>query len=191
MKTRLVPCLGEWRAARLHARLTAHALRTAAAAGCGPVELYDTAKQRGADLGERMYHALSQALRRHRGAIVIGSDCPALQPRDLRRAARLLAGGCHVVLAPAEDGGYVLIGARRISRRLFSGIAWGTTEVYETTAQKLDGLGYRWRALPRLWDVDRPEDLARIRWLRLPSSARPGARRSRDSRAHSGGSSPP
>jgi glycosyltransferase A (GT-A) superfamily protein (DUF2064 family) len=177
VKTRLAARLGDWRAARLHARMTAHALRTAAAAGCGPVQLYDTAKQRGADLGGRMHRALSQALRRHRGAIVIGADCPALRPADLRRAARWLAGGYDVVLAPAEDGGYVLIAAKRVSPRIFSGIAWGGPEVYEATAERLDALGYRWRALQRLWDVDRPEDLERLRWLRFASAARPGVRR--------------
>jgi glycosyltransferase A (GT-A) superfamily protein (DUF2064 family) len=177
VKTRLVPRLGAWGAARLHARLTAHALRTAAAAGCGPVELHDTPKQRGADLGERMHRALSRTLRRHRGAIIIGSDCPALRPADLARAARLLAGGYEAVLAPAEDGGYVLIGARRVSPRLFSGIAWGGPGVYEATIQKLDSLGYRWRALRRLWDIDRPEDLERLRGLRYASGARPRARR--------------
>jgi rSAM/selenodomain-associated transferase 1 len=177
VKTRLVPRLGEWGAARLHARLTRHALRVARAAACGPVELHDTAKQRGADLGERMHSALARALRRHRGAIVIGSDCPELRPTHLERAARWLAGGSQVVLAPAEDGGYVLIGARRISPRLFSAIAWGGPEVYEATARRLDALGYRWRALPRLWDVDRPEDLDRLRWLRYAAAVRRGARR--------------
>jgi glycosyltransferase A (GT-A) superfamily protein (DUF2064 family) len=108
---------------------------------------------------------------------VIGSDCPALHPGDLRRAARLLAGGCDVVLAPAEDGGYVLIGARRISPRLFSGIDWGSFSVFEQSVARLETLGYRWRALRRLWDVDRPEDLQRLRWLRYASAARPGARR--------------
>ena len=166
VKTRLVPRLGEWRAARLHARLTAHALRVAAAARCGPVELHDTAKQRGSDLGSRMHRALSRALRRHRGAIVIGADCPALEAADLARAARLLAGGCDVVLAPAEDGGYVLLGARRISPRLFSGIEWGGTSVYDATVRNLDALGWRWRALRMLWDVDRPEDLERLGSLR-------------------------
>ena len=177
VKTRLVPRLGEWGAARLHARLTRHALRIAAAASCGPVELHDTARQRGADLGERMHRALARALRRHRGAIVIGSDCPELRPADLVRAARLLAGGSEVVLAPAEDGGYALIGARRVSPRLFSDIAWGGPAVYETTVRRLGALGYRWRALRRLWDVDRPEDLERLRWPRFASAARPGARR--------------
>ena len=177
VKTRLVPRLGEWRAARLHARLTRHALCVARAADCGPVELFDTSKQRGADLGERMHRALARALRRHRGAIIVGSDCPALRPRDLRRAARWLAGGCDAVLAPAEDGGYALIAAKRVSPLLFSGIAWGGPDVYVMTMRKLVSLGYRWRALERVWDVDRPEDLERLRWLRFSLAARPGVRR--------------
>ena len=177
VKTRLVPRLGEWRAARLHARLTRHALSTARAAACGPVELYDTSKQRGADLGERMHRALAGALRRHRRAIIIGADSPALRPRDLRRAARWLAGGCDVVLAPAEDGGYALIGARRVAALLFRGVAWGGPGVYEATVRKLVSLEYRWRSLERVWDVDRPEDLERLGWLRFASAVRPGVRR--------------
>ena len=177
VKTRLIPRLGEWRAARLHARLTRHALCTARAADCGPVELLDTSKQRGSDLGERMHRALARALRRHRGAIIVGADCPALRPRDLRRAARWLAGGCDAVLAPAEDGGYALIGARRVSPLLFNGIAWGGPDVYAMTMRKLVSLGYRWRALEQVWDVDRPEDLERLRWLRFSLAARPGVRR--------------
>ena len=177
VKTRLVPHLGAWRAARLHRRLTRHALGTARAAACGPIDLYDTSRQRGSDLGERMHHALARALRRHRAAIIIGADCPALRPRDLRRAARWLAGGCDVVIAPAEDGGYALIGAKRVSPLLFSGIAWGGPDVYESTMRKLVSLSYRWRALERVWDVDRPEDLERLRWLRFASAVRPGVRR--------------
>jgi glycosyltransferase A (GT-A) superfamily protein (DUF2064 family) len=124
-----------------------------------------------------MHHALARALRRDRGAIVIGADCPALRPRDLRRAARWLAGGCDVVLAPAEDGGYALIAARRVSPLLFGGIAWGGGDVYGTTVRKLVSLEYRWRTLERVWAVDRPEDLERLRWLRFASAARPGVRR--------------
>jgi uncharacterized protein len=181
-KTRLIPRLGAWGAARLQARLTAAAVRTARAARCGPVELHVTARhslfdrevrlQRGRDLGERMYNAFSKA----KGpAILIGTDCPALRPADLRRAARLLAGACDAVLAPAEDGGYALIGLKRAKRELFEGIAWGSRHVYADTVKKL--AGYRWRALRTLWDVDRPEDLERLRALRLPSAGRPGARR--------------
>ena len=185
VKRRLVPRLGASGAARLQLRMTRHALRTAAAAGCGPVELHLTGRhrlfkksqlQKGADLGERMHRALSRALRRHRGAILIGADCPALRPADLRRAARLLAGGCDVVLGPAQDGGYVLLGARRVSPRLFEGIAWGTSGVYPATVKALDAAGYRWRALRLLWDVDRPQDLERLRALRSFSMPRRCAR---------------
>jgi rSAM/selenodomain-associated transferase 1 len=192
-KTRLIPRLGQWRAARLHARLTLQALDTARAARCGLVEVHGTRRhsffknlkvsfrlQRGGDLGERMHRALSRATR-HGPAILIGTDCPMLRPADLRRAARWLRGGADVVLAPAEDGGYALIGARRISLSIFQGIAWGGEEVYEETVKRLNRAGYRWRALRRVWDVDRPEDVDRltaaVRSLRFASTARRGARR--------------
>lgn len=183
-KTRLVPCLGEWRAARLHAQLTASTVRTALAARCGSVELHGSARhsffsslnvpfrlQRGRDLGERMHHALS----RNPGAILIGADCPELTAADLRQAARLLRGGYEVVLAPAEDGGYALIGARHVAPEMFRGIAWGTSSVYRETVKRLKGK--RWRALRPVWDVDRPEDLPRLRALRFASAGRRRVRR--------------
>ena len=179
-KTRLVPRLGTWGAARLHLRLIRHALRTARAAHCGPVELHLTRRhslfpgarlQRGGDLGERMYHALE----RHPGAILIGTDCPQLKAADLRRAARLLQAGYDAVLAPAEDGGYALIGSRFPRTEWFQGIAWGGPRVYAETVQRL--AGHRWRALRTLWDLDRPQDLERFRALRWPSGSRRGAPR--------------
>jgi rSAM/selenodomain-associated transferase 1 len=183
-KTRLVPALGEWGAARLHERLTRHAVRTALVAGCGRVEIHGTRRhsffdslglsfrvQRGRDLGERMHHALG----RNPGAILIGTDCPALTAADLRRAARLLCGGYEAVLAPAEDGGYALIALRRVAPEIFRNIAWGTSSVYEETVKRL--AGYRWRALRTVWDVDRPEDLPRLRALRLASAGRRRVRR--------------
>jgi len=182
-KTRLVPRLGEWRAARLQARLTLHALRTARAAG--EVALYGTRRhsffrslgvafrlQRGRDLGERMYSAFVDA----RGpAVLIGTDCPVLTSADLRRAARWLKGGCDAVLAPAEDGGYALIALKHPRRELFENIGWGGPQVYADTVKKLRGC--RWRALRTVWDVDRPEDLDRLRSLRGSSAARRCARR--------------
>ncbi len=173
-KTRLIPRLGAWGAARLQARLTRHAVATARAARCGPVELQLSKKQKGRDLGERMHRALSGAVR---PAIIIGSDCPELRPSDLRQAMRWLAGGYDAVLAPAEDGGYALIGMRRVSPRIFDGIDWGTSQVYAQTVRRLQSAGWRWRALRTVWDVDRPEDLDRLRWLRFSSALRRGARR--------------
>jgi uncharacterized protein len=177
VKTRLAARIGEWRAAQLHLRLTRRALRTAREAGCGPVELHVTDRhaafdfhdavfrQKGSHLGERMY----RALRRHRRAILIGSDCPALEPRDLRRAARLLCAGYRVVLQPAQDGGYVLVAARAAPRAMFEGVDWGTSRVMAQTAKRLQGV--RWANLRTLRDVDRPEDLDQIAPLFLRRSA--------------------
>jgi len=189
VKTRLVPRLGAERAARLHLQLISTAVRTAQHARCGPVELHATQfhsslvmgvpvrLQHGRDLGERMHHALRGALRRHRRAILVGSDCPSLTPTDLRRAARWLQGGADVVLAPAEDGGYALIGARRIAPQVFAGVPWGSAEVLAQTEANLRRARLDFRLLRTVWDVDRPADLERLRSRRFSSAARRGARR--------------
>jgi uncharacterized protein len=176
-KTRLIPRLGAWRAARLQARLIARTLRTARAAGCG-VELHTTRRhkfceslgktktQKGRDLGERMFNAFEKGLRRHRAVILVGTDCPALTPRDLQRAARLLCGACDAVLAPAEDGGYALIALRKVSRRIFDGIDWGSDAVLRQTLLRMKECNFSRRLLRTVWDLDRPDDLPRLASLR-------------------------
>jgi rSAM/selenodomain-associated transferase 1 len=199
VKTRLVPRLGAERAARLQERLIRSALRTAA--GCGHVQLHVTRghawfrtlgapvrMQRGADLGERMHHALRVALRRHRTVVLIGNDAPSLRATDLGQAVRWLRGGVDIVLAPAEDGGYALIAARRIDARVLEGIRWGGPDVLAATRRNIARAGLRYRLLRTVWDVDRPEDLERLRSLRFSSASRPPARQSRRSRGHSDGS---
>jgi hypothetical protein len=111
--------------------------------------------QQGDDLGERMARALSRAM----PAIVMGSDCPSLTPADLREAAAALDWGVDAVLGPARDGGYVLLGLRRIDASLFEGITWGTDTVLQETRSRLRSLGWRWHELPTRFDIDRPEDL--------------------------------
>jgi rSAM/selenodomain-associated transferase 1 len=182
VKTRLVPLLGKKGAARLQAQLVEKTLVTAHTAEIGEVVLYCAPGTRGkffqqmqkhfgvrlhsqgrGDLGERMY----RALRRHPGAILVGSDCPALRPADLRAAARALRGDADAVLSPAEDGGYALIGVRRVSRGLFKGVEWGSARVLAQTRLRLKRLRWRWTELRTVWDVDRPEDVARLRKSRL------------------------
>jgi hypothetical protein len=175
-KTRLIPRLGAWRAARLHARLTERALRVARAADCGAVEL-QIRQQRGRDLGERMFNSFRKALRRHRRVVLIGTDCPVLQPADLQRAARLLCGACDAVLAPAEDGGYALIALKKVRGELFEGIEWGGNTVLRNTLLKIESLDWKVRLLRSVWDLDRPEDLDRFRSLRFSSGRRQVARR--------------
>jgi uncharacterized protein len=195
VKTRLAPALGPWRAARLHARLVERTLRTAVAARAGTVELHVAPRrhgffqhlhkqtgvflrlQSGGNLGERMAAAFAGALRRHRFVVLIGSDCPLLRASDLRRAVRLLRGASDAVLAPAQDGGYVLIGLRRRRPQLFDAVAWGEASVLESTVRNIEAQGLALRTLRTLWDVDRPEELERLRSLRHGAGSRRSARR--------------
>src|SRR5690606_19002336 len=195
VKTRLASRLGAAGAARLQARLTANAVDTALRAQIGVVELHGAPArhqflrllgsrariavrpQKGKDLGERMRNAFERVLRRHRPVVLIGADCPALTPGDLRRAVRLLRGGADVVLAPAEDGGYALVGLRRVRPRLFEDIAWGGAEVLAQTLRRAGEARLAPRALRTVWDVDRPPDLERLRALRFRAGARRAARR--------------
>jgi len=181
VKTRLVPVLGAEGAARLHARMAEKALRTASQVAdavelhCAPRArhlFFERARrrfgavlrtQKGGDLGQRMQGALRTALRRRRHVVLIGSDCPDLQARDLAAALRALRAGADAVFAPAQDGGYALIGLRRVSDRLFAGVDWGSPDVMAQTRTRLRALGWRWKELRTVWDVDRPEDVARLR----------------------------
>lgn len=182
VKTRLAPLLGEEGAARLHARLVEKTLRTARDSGIGAIDLYcspgtkdvffarmkkrfgvNLESQGRGDIGDRMYRAFKRALRSHAYVVLVGSDCPVLKPADLRAAVRVLRDGADAVLAPAEDGGYPLIGLRRVSRQLFDGIPWGGPEVLARTRGRLKALHWCWEELRILWDVDRPEDVLRLR----------------------------
>lgn len=181
VKTRLVPLIGERRAAALHARLIEHTLEVAREAAIGPLELHGApaadpflaacAKRFGAtlveqcagDLGTRMHHALGNAVSRGAThAILIGSDCPPLASRHLREAQQALAGAVDAVFAPTEDGGYALIGVRRPDARLFHGVNWSTPAVMLETRARLTALAWRWTELETLWDVDRPPDYERL-----------------------------
>ncbi len=185
VKTRLIPALGPDGAAELHARLLERTLETAHAAACAPVELWCTPDldhpafeaaagrygvtlrtQPPGDLGQRMQQALAATLADAGRAVLVGCDGPALTPQDLADAFTALDDH-DVVLGPAEDGGYVLIGARRVSPVLFDGIEWGGPRVLRQTRGRLVALGWRWHELRMLWDVDRPDDLDRLSELGL------------------------
>ena len=189
-KTRLVPTLGEEGAARLHAALVRRALEVAVASGVGPVELWcapDAAHpffrdcaaefgvalrvQRGSDLGERMRAAFEAALGENAALVLIGSDCPALTPEAVREAAQALRGH-DAVLAPAEDGGYVLVGLSRPQPGIFTGMAWGGAAVMAQTRERLARAGATWKELGTFWDIDRPEDYARLEREGLLRAAR-------------------
>jgi rSAM/selenodomain-associated transferase 1 len=173
-KTRLIPAIGAHAAAVLQERLTAHAVETAIAAHVGPVTLccapdathtsfrelaarfpITLAQQPDGDLGARMLAALGAC------GLVIGSDCAAFTPDHLRAASAALD-EADVVLIPAEDGGYVLIGMRKPQPALFSDMAWGGPAVLAETRKRIAALKLKATELAPLWDVDTEGDLARL-----------------------------
>ena len=175
-KTRLIPVIGAHAAAVLQERLTERAVATAREAGVGPVTVWcapdpshpsfrelvtrhaaTLKRQPAGDLGARMRAAIAGS---GRATLVIGTDCPALTADHLRTAAAALR-EADVVLIPAEDGGYVLIGARMAHRQLFSGIAWGAFSVLAETRARIADLKLTRVELPALWDVDTEADLDR------------------------------
>jgi rSAM/selenodomain-associated transferase 1 len=178
-KTRLAPALGANGAAALQARLMERAVDTARSANIGPVTLWAApdqdhpafqtlaalfgvtlARQPDGDLGARMLAALAAA---PGAAIVIGTDCPALQPAHLRAAADALAGGIDAVVVPVEDGGYALVGMREPQPALFVDMPWSTADVMAETRRRMTRLSLTWREPARLWDVDRPQDVERLK----------------------------
>jgi glycosyltransferase A (GT-A) superfamily protein (DUF2064 family) len=79
-----------------------------------------------------------------------------------------LKAGSDVVLGPATDGGYVLIGVSKVVPGLFEGIQWGADRVLAATIDKIRSQNLKHQILDMLWDVDRPEDLTRLNELEPP-----------------------
>jgi hypothetical protein len=120
--------------------------------------------QHGADLGARMAECAGAVLAAGaEGVVLIGTDAPHIPAERLRRAVRLLRESAHdVVLGPSDDGGYCLIGFRRLHRELFDSMSWSTAGVFDETLARCRSLQLRVALLPPGYDVDTPEALARL-----------------------------
>lgn len=183
VKTRLQPMLGVDGAMDLHQRLIRYTWQRLAAsqgtlgirselwasgvggdmffAGLNPTPFL--AIQTGRDLGERMWSAASHALESAQYVIIVGADCPSVDLNYVQEAVTALKRGVPVVLGPADDGGYVLLGVRKpLVPEMFSDIPWGTDQVLIRTRSRLREQGIGWQELSPRWDVDRPEDLKRL-----------------------------
>ena len=171
-KTRLAPTLGEEGAAGLYRRLAKRCCSKMMASGY-PVEVqYDLAsegefrawlgdgptyvQQADGDLSARLLAAT-----RDGPHIYFGADTPDLTVDIVTDAAMLLIHSHDVVIGPAEDGGYYLIGMKYQVPQLLRDMPWSTDRVLPVTLERLDALGIEPFLLPTLADCDRPEDLAR------------------------------
>ncbi|MES1021995.1 TIGR04282 family arsenosugar biosynthesis glycosyltransferase [Gloeocapsa sp. BRSZ] len=178
-KTRLIPLLGAVEAAQLQRQMTEHTLLQVSKLGDrlltvevrfadGNSELMqrwlgnhlDYQPQGEGELGERIKRSLAAAFARGSQRVVtIGTDCPGITAELLATAFDQLH-ECDLVLGPAIDGGYYLIGLNRLIAELFNGISWGSSEVLQQTQAIAQTLNLSVALLPPLADVDRPEDLA-------------------------------
>ncbi|MGA9382374.1 MAG: TIGR04282 family arsenosugar biosynthesis glycosyltransferase [Phormidium sp.] len=175
-KTRLIPVLGAEGAANLHRQLTETVITQVKELQDVLIEVHFTGgnqqlmqawlgenltykQQSEGDLGRRMTTAFQTAFNNGiEKVVIIGSDCPALQSQLIEEAFAALFQH-ELVLGPATDGGYYLIGLKRLIPELFTGVNWGTSEVLHQTVEIAESLKLTVAYLTTLSDVDRPEDL--------------------------------
>ena len=181
VKTRLHAVLEPEDCAALHARLVRLTLDKLTRPQLYPVELWcapdcgdaffrdcrhdyelELHAQAGDDLGQRMHTALCRSLETCDAAVLVGTDCPSLTRTDIDTACRQLLAGTDVVLGPATDGGYYLVGLRQPHPELFTGISWGRGEVLAQTLARARQQVLQVYLLPRRDDLDTPADYRRF-----------------------------
>ena len=172
VKSRLAKTLGKKHAAAVYKVMAEHTVQTmsmgdhALALYCFPdtchaffehcsskynVPLY---RQEGNHLGDRMFNAMETHLKGGHPVVLIGSDCPELGIDYVNEAFHMLAAGNDIVLGTARDGGYALIGAKRIDQSIFEGIPWSTDRVLEQTLSRIKALQWKSSCLPEVRDMD-------------------------------------
>jgi len=180
VKTRLTPDLSADQAAQVHIELTRRTLKLVTQSSLCPVQLLCSPKtshpffkkmeksyalsllpQSSGDLGQRMYTSLISGSRNYEHIILLGCDCPSLTKDDLVNALNALATNYDVVLAPAEDGGYCLIGMNKPQADLFNNIDWGSNKVLDKTRKIILELKSNCLELNTQWDVDNYSDYLR------------------------------
>jgi rSAM/selenodomain-associated transferase 1 len=181
VKTRLIPALGAEMAAELYRALCEEVLQaTVPEAGdyerlvfFAPSDAAEAVRawlpglrifpQSGDDLGARMAAAFARVFERGAERVaIIGTDAPGVSRRTVVGSLDALD-QADVVLGPAEDGGYYLMALGRPHPHLFEGVRWSTPAVLQETLSRAAAAGLRARTLPRLGDIDTPDDL-RAQW---------------------------
>jgi uncharacterized protein len=174
VKTRLAATLGDKKALAIYKLLLAHTY-SLIQNGKLPVYVYyadavvqddlwqggfiSKKQQQGADLGERMHHAFAEVFAAgHQKVVIIGSDCYELTEAIITEAFTALEKS-DAVIGPASDGGYYLLGLKKMIPAVFENIAWSTATVKDDTVQVLIQNNIAFSLLPTLRDVDEEKDL--------------------------------
>ncbi len=173
-KTRLAKTIGNENALKVYIKLLEHTNLITKNLNCNKFLFYDkvteqkmpwgdyiyqTAYQIESDLGGRMKNAFEQLFNKgYERVLIIGSDCYELTSNILEDAFNVLKNK-EVVIGPAKDGGYYLLGLTRSIPTLFKDIAWSTEDVFSASVKALDLLNINYETTPVLSDIDTFEDL--------------------------------
>ena len=174
VKTRLGASIGSANALQVYKKLLSHTREIAVQVKCDREiwyssmidrrdswnsDLFEKKLQQGRNLGVRMSGAFQQAFEAgYEKAVIIGSDCPELEPQHIEDAFDALRSE-DAVIGPSEDGGYYLLGMKKYTPEIFSDIEWSTSSVFEETKRHFEQLGLTCKTLEVLNDIDTIEDL--------------------------------
>jgi len=174
VKTRLGASIGSTNALQVYKKLLSHTREIAVQVKCDREiwyssmidrrdswnsDLFEKKLQQGRNLGVRMSGAFQQAFEAgYEKAVIIGSDCPELEPQHIEDAFDALRSQ-DAVIGPSEDGGYYLLGMKKYTPEIFSDIEWSTSSVFEETKRHFEQLGLTCKTLEVLNDIDTIEDL--------------------------------
>ncbi len=126
-------------------------------------EQFEKHVQPSGDLGQRMETAFHEALNKAGAAIIIGSDCATLTPEIVNEAFEKLE-EYDVVLGPAMDGGYYLLGMKKVHEFLFRNMIWSTDQVFTETTRRIEKADLRYATVATLSDIDYAEDWEKYGW---------------------------
>jgi rSAM/selenodomain-associated transferase 1 len=177
VKTRLIPTLGARKSAKLHQRMTAHAISISRLTSAD-IEIYVTPDathhffscfkadgklktQVGESLDDRMGDALESGLERYQKVVLLGCDCPTINTATMHEAFSQLEQFENIFI-PVEDGGFSLIGTTKFSNTIFENVIWGSDVVMKQIRINLEKYNYSWNELDTLWDVDDINDYHRL-----------------------------
>ncbi len=178
VKTRLASQIGDAEALSVYHQLLEHTRNVALECGADlhlfysdfideedkwPGTDFTKHRQMGNTLGEKMLNAFETiAEQGYEKMVIIGSDCPEITPRIINDAFSRL-NEYDVVIGPAMDGGYYLLGMNVVYEQLFGGIDWSSEHVFDQTIYVMQQEGIIWYEMPILSDVDTEDDLPKMR----------------------------
>ncbi len=186
VKSRLAKSIGNRRAAAVYRNMVQVQISKLLAANICPLELHvcpqvrhpffmamrragvvRVERQQGNNLGSRMHHALRSGLQRAEAVTLIGADVPGISVEQIEQVCTLLSSRDELIIMPAADGGYGLLGMRNTDAGLFRAVHWGTQQVCKQTLRRAAQLGINYRLFSSCYDIDYQRDLARLRELAI------------------------